>query len=398
MRPVEERDYQTRIIQKTVDGFTVNRYKSILIESPTGSGKTIMGLLALKQIKERWKDMTFGWVAMRRKLLEQAQAENERIGVTDIKFVSMFDNNPPKCDLMVTDEAQHDSARTCADLHKVTGARLSLGMTATPFRTDRIKLGYEKIIRDCGVRFLIEQGYLSPFRHFIMDEFTPTSVTSLFLQDPEKWGKSVIYMRTQAECEHVANALNKGGVPAAVLLGSHPLSMRNEMFDDFENGKLQALVNIYLLTEGFDAPDLKTAWVRDASKLPTIQMAGRCLRKDPNDPSKVAQIVQSHKPLAYPYSKVAKASCEYILINNEWYGLEPGPEVDALIEAVRTRLWTKPVNLPAYLEGGRGPNFRVSHSKKTNVTKVITIKQKVRKNAKKSAFSDLFVEPDENDA
>jgi hypothetical protein len=348
-----------------------------------------MGLSALKRIKERWTDMTFGWVAMRRKLLDQAQIENERVGVKDIKFVSMFDNDPPKCDLLVTDEAQHDSARTCANLHKTMGAKLSLGLTATPFRTDRVKLAYEKIIRDCGVRFLIEQGYLSPFHHYVMDEFTPASVGTMYLKDPDKWGKSVVYLRTQSECEQLEAMLTKGGVASAVLLGSHAQSEKDRMFDEFESGKLKVLINIYLLTEGFDAPDLKTAWVRDASKLPTIQMAGRCLRKDPNNPDKVAQIVQSHRPRTFPYSKIAKAMREYILIENEWYGLEPGPEVDRLIEAVRSRLWVKAVNLPAYLDG-RPPKFRISHNKKTDVTRVVVVKAKKRKNAKKDVFSDLF--------
>src|SRR5947209_18433332 len=79
---VQPRPYQLRIVAKAVGLFADAGLRSVLIESPTGSGKTVMGLLVARALQERL-GVRVGWVAMRRYLLEQARAENEakRVGV-----------------------------------------------------------------------------------------------------------------------------------------------------------------------------------------------------------------------------------------------------------------------------------------------------------------------------
>jgi len=268
---LEPRDYQARIIAKAFDAFTVSKFRNVLIESPTGSGKSAMGLLLCKLLEEKY-GYSFGWVAMRRKLLHQAAKENDRIGVKNIQFVSMFDKNAGKFDFMVGDEAQHDAAATMANLHQTTAANMSLGLTATPFRTDRIKLSFDKVINDCGVRFLIEKGYLSQFERMVISDWHPVTVATRFLEDRERWGKSVIYMQNKDLCYETQERLVAGGVSAAVMLGTQSNEERNELFERFEDGDLQVLINVYLLSEGFDCPELKTVWVRDSGKLCTMQM------------------------------------------------------------------------------------------------------------------------------
>lgn len=350
MRELEKRDYQERIIGKTVKAFLEDDYRSILIESPTGSGKTVVALCALKKMKEARPDLSFGWVAMRRKLLAQARQENERIGVEDIQFISMFEKNPPKCDVIVTDEAQHDSAATCADLHKIMQAKYSLGLTATPFRTDRVKLAYEKIIRDCGVRFLIEEGYLAPFSQYIIPEWSPEEIAKQLIATPEQWGKSVVYFKNSDLCWELQSRLQEGGVTSAVMLGSHSMERRESTFDGFDDGRIQVLINVHLLTEGFDSPDLRTVWVRDSVKLPTMQMAGRSLRKDPNNPDKVAQIVQSDKTI-WPYPKCVnvKPDKQFIWREEEWRSLDPSERVEEMMRSVQQMIMSKPRILPQYL-------------------------------------------------
>ena len=254
---LEPRDYQARIIAKAFDAFVNSKFQSILIESPTGSGKTAIGLILCKLLEEKF-GYSFGWVAMRRKLLLQAAKENDRIGVKKIRFISMFDKNPPKFDFMISDEGHHDAAATMANLHQTSGSRLSLMLTATPYRTDRIKLSFDKIINDCGVRFLIEKGYLSQFERLVIPDWLPATVSERFLQDRERWGKSVIYMKNKDLCHETQERLMAGGVKAAVMLGSQSNDERNELFERFEDGDLQALINVYLLSEGFDCPALNT--------------------------------------------------------------------------------------------------------------------------------------------
>lgn len=115
---VEPRPYQGRIVTKTVDMYR-GRYvnmagenepnaKSIMIESPTGSGKTVMGLVAAKylqsELRMEGRKLAVGWMAMRRNLLSQTAAENamhcadnpngKSIGVNNLFMVSMFQRSP----------------------------------------------------------------------------------------------------------------------------------------------------------------------------------------------------------------------------------------------------------------------------------------------------------------
>ena len=86
---VDPRPYQGRVVLKTV-GFLNNGIRSVMVNSPTGSGKTIMGLLVAKMLQEQ-HNIGIGWVAMRRNLLSQTAAENitKEIGVDGIKFISV---------------------------------------------------------------------------------------------------------------------------------------------------------------------------------------------------------------------------------------------------------------------------------------------------------------------
>src|SRR3954471_13146386 len=103
---VQPRPYQQRIVARAVELFTTQGLRSILIDSPTGSGKTVMALLTARALQEQL-GVRVGWVDMRRFLLAQAQEENEakQIGL-DAQFISMFDREPPTgLDLLVVDEA-----------------------------------------------------------------------------------------------------------------------------------------------------------------------------------------------------------------------------------------------------------------------------------------------------
>src|SRR5687768_6555703 len=87
---LQTRPYQQRIVGRAVDLFCDQGMRSILIDSPTGSGKTVMGLLIAREMQGRL-GVRVGWVAMRRYLLGQAEAENHEKGIgVEASYVSMF--------------------------------------------------------------------------------------------------------------------------------------------------------------------------------------------------------------------------------------------------------------------------------------------------------------------
>jgi len=104
---VQPRAYQQRIIRQTLENFAREsttdspRTASIVIESPTGSGKTLMGL-AIAAMIQKQTAARIDWVAMRRNLLTQAAEENRRRGFGgEIEFISMFERNPPEVDRLI---------------------------------------------------------------------------------------------------------------------------------------------------------------------------------------------------------------------------------------------------------------------------------------------------------
>ena len=70
-------------------------------------------------------------------------------------------------------------------------------------------------------------------------------------------------------------------------------------------------------------PDVQTIFARDASRLPTIQMCGRGLRKA--DGKQFCNVVQSAKT-SYLFEKVTPAQRRFKLMNGQWMALQDGTE------------------------------------------------------------------------
>lgn len=363
--PVQLRPYQQRIVSKAVsmflgaglgrDGVPEPAARSVLIESPTGSGKTVMGLsAAARLVAERrartGEELVVGWVAMRRNLLAQAEAENRRWGFgLDLKLMSMFDKAPPKVDLLVVDEAQHDAARSMADLHSTARPDWILGLSATPYRTDRVKLCFDKVIRDAGIHQLIQDGYLSAYHHYTIPRYEPQAVAECFARDPERWGRTLIFFHKHEECLRCQQALERAGHAAEIVTAT---SDRERQLDDFVSGRSQVLLNMAILTEGFDCPALRTVFCRPSTKGCTIQMGGRVFRKHPDHPFK--QVVQCQET-RNPFVKIATAAEQYVWEGEGWKALKPNRQLDQLTDRSLKMLSQTNVELPKFVVQRRTP-------------------------------------------
>jgi len=366
---VEPRPYQRRIVEKTHSMFT-GRYKdstgatemaarSILIESPTGSGKTVMAHLGAKVLQEEHPDVVFGWIAMRRNLLAQAARENKDkgINVRNIHYMSMFDKDPSallaakgegKRVCLIIDEAQHDAASSCAHLHNIIEPEFILGLSATPFRTDRVKLCFDKIVKDVGIHSLIQDGYLSEFNHYTLPNWNVTTVAEHYLRDPERWGKSIFYFHQTDDCFELKRILETRGVKIDVVTGH---SDRVEQLEKFHTGELTCLANCMVLTEGFDEPTLRTAWVRDSGRGCTIQMSGRAFRKHPlhSQPEhRYKQIVQSEKT-RHPMIKTALPHQQFVWKEDRWLTLEVNQSINLINTNTRLAIAQTPVEIPKFI-------------------------------------------------
>lgn len=336
----EARPYQLRIVGSALK-YIDEGVRTLMIESPTGSGKSSMGLLLAREFERRgWSS---GWCAMRSNLLRQVERENERWGfnVKDFQAISMFDKRPPKRHVLFVDEAQHDSTASMNHIHQESGAEIIIGLSATPYRPDRVGLCFQKVIRDIGINQLIREGYLSKYDHYTVPAFNPGVVAETYLRDRERWGKSIVFFHTQAECDELERLLKKGGVACEVVNSS---TDRERQIMDLESGKLQVLINMLILTEGFDCPSLKTAFIRDSSKGPTIQMGGRVFRKFEGIAAK--QIVQS-KQTRYPFQKTAVPREQYAWESDSWRSITMNGRVEQVSRNTALMLAQQSMPTPA---------------------------------------------------
>ncbi|MEM6315222.1 MAG: DEAD/DEAH box helicase family protein [Planctomycetota bacterium] len=337
----EPRDYQQRIVADALEHFAGDG-TSVLVESPTGSGKTVMGLLIAQAIQQQ-RSFRVGWCAMRRNLLIQVHRENARGFGVDLVPISMFDKHPPAADLLVIDEAQHDGALSMANLHGQIKPKLILGLSATPFRTDRVRLCFEKTLRDAGIERLIDDGYLAPYHHYALDSHEPDRVAQVYSDDQPRWGKALIFFHTRAQCEACQAAMQRLGVRSEVVTAQ---TDRERQIADFDKGRLDVLINMLLLIEGFDCPSLQTVFCRASGKLPTIQMAGRVLRQHPGIAHK--NIVQPTST-KWPFPRTAAPREQYLWSDDGWRAVMPNARLDAICNRMQGLLAHLEPQLPKYI-------------------------------------------------
>lgn len=350
----EVRDYQVRICSKVIsmldgtwtakDGTTPDPAKSVLIDAPTGSGKTVMAL-AIAQYGAKM-GRRVGWASMRRNLLKQAMEMRDSFGfeVPNMRLISMFDRNPPRdVDWLISDEAQHDATNSMARIHGIIQPEKVIGLSATPFRSDRARLSFERTVRDIGINSLILDGWLSKYDHFTIPEFSPKAIAELFRLCPERWGKSVVFFRTMAECVETSTLLKEIGISNDVVWGG---SDRDTQIDAFRAGELLVLVSMSILAEGFDMEDLRTVFVRPSSRLPTIQMSGRVLRLCKGLEAK--QIVQC-KDTKYPFVKTAAARISYVQIGDEFRSLTANADINATAKHFAFQVVRAKIDIPVFI-------------------------------------------------
>ena len=351
----EARPYQKRVITKAYNAFAKTHVKSCMIESPTASGKTIMAMLLARWLQEEF-NIGVGWVAMRRNLLSQAERANTdlKIGVDSPEFISMFDRKPARHDkrgrpieLLIVDEAQHDAASSMASLHNTIRPKWVLGMTATPFRTDSVKLCFDKVIKDAGIHALISQGYLSEYHQYTIPEYTVQHVTDHYLRDPNQWGKSVMFWHKRDQAQECLNILQTNGIRAELVTADNDpkLERRERQLAAFDQGEIDVLVNMFILTEGFDSPSLKTVWVRDSGKGPTIQMAGRVFRKHPTG---IKQVVQS-KHTRWPIQRTATPAEAKVWMENRWASYKQSKHIQTISAMTSIAMIGIETKMPDYI-------------------------------------------------
>lgn len=300
--------------------------RSVLIQAPTGSGKTALTAEMVRRTSAKGNGCWF--VNHRRELIKQSGRAfglaGVRHGITAAGFypepeqsvqicsIGTLKNRHlqmPKPKLIIWDECHHVGAKSWAEIFRSHPQAFHIGLTATPERLDGKGLGswFKEMIRGPSVQSLIASGFLSPYRlyapptvsmagvHMRMGDFVKSEVGELF-NKPSITGNAIAHYRQHADgkravvfavsVEHSKSIVAQfiaNGIPAAHVDGETDSRERDRAIDMFEKGFVKILSNVELFGEGFDLPAIECGiLLRPTQSLPLfLQQVGRTLRKAP---------------------------------------------------------------------------------------------------------------------
>ena len=311
----------------------LDKYGNTLVVAPTGAGKTIM--LSALVGKRHKKSQNVLVLQHRDELVAQNSTKFHRVNPElstsyvnasqkdwggDAVFAMVQtlsrENNlkaMPKVDLIVVDEAHHTVADTYQRIinaaKKANEGVQIVGFTATPNRGD--KKGLKDVFSNCShqieIATLIREGFLVPPKTFVIDvgvreelldvrrtisDFDMGDVEKIMNRRAinervvEEWldkagdRKTIVFCSTIQHAQDLCEQFSEYGIEAATVTGETPKEKREQILHDLAYGDTQVVVNVAVLTEGFDAPPVScVVLTRPCSfKSTMVQMIGRGLR------------------------------------------------------------------------------------------------------------------------
>ncbi|MDY5213044.1 DEAD/DEAH box helicase family protein [Intestinibacter sp.] len=256
-------------------------------------------------------------------------------------FRKFIDNVSDSELFIVVDEAHHAPAYGCRNLLLSLRDHIKnlyiLGLTATPVHNDERISGWLWEIFNTGIdrdgicyeadKTLLEsQNILTPPKFIekntnmefqvddkvyknltlkhkdlpenIIDELASKQgrndlIVSDYLDNKDEYGKTLIFADRWYQCEYIVEQLKKNGIRANSVYskiakglnkgdssGRRNNESNEKVLRDFRNNKYDVIVNVKMLTEGVDVPDVKTIMVTRQTTSPILftQMVGRALR------------------------------------------------------------------------------------------------------------------------
>lgn len=331
------RDYQVQVISQIYHWYTLGK-KSVMLVSPTGSGKTLTAAHIIRDAMNKGLRILF--IVHRESLIDQTAFTLIRYGVPQatIGFVKAgYPEHtkehqvilssvqtlarrkcPTRVGLVIFDEShttafyqtsmkliRHYAGTSILPLSKVK----FLHLTATPFRSNEQEYfgnHVEVVVKAPSIEKLIEMGYLVPFKNFsyggIVDfskikvrqgeDFKPQdvghyleakeyieSVIHGFIQVCPK-RKAIAFSMTIRQSLLLTKAFNAEGIKTEHIQAETSSKERKAIYQRFKTGETQIISSVCTLTEGFDEPSCEAIILArpTTSYALYLQMCGRGLR------------------------------------------------------------------------------------------------------------------------
>ena len=314
------RKYQEDTFKKIINEMRLKR-KKILVEMPTGAGKTMLAQHIVQKTIQQNKKALF--IVPRTALINQTyekfqsvcnvsviHADDSRYNKDALVHIGMLHTlhrrELPDVDLVIIDEVHW--GHTGDMLQKVLKKyerQFIIGLSATPINEKGYLLeGWSTHVNTVTTKELIDMGFLSPYEMFVpfsIDTSKVSMVGSEYNQKEldetidkkvmnnivEQWQKIAGDKKTITFCSSIRVAEQMSEQFKCVTGVIHQgvsQEDRKKLFKAFHKNEIQMLLNVHVLTEGFDEPDVECVLLARPTKVlrTYIQMVGRGLRIAPN--------------------------------------------------------------------------------------------------------------------
>ena len=321
---LELKEHQVEAL-KSLENMRTNHESIALLYHATGTGKTVTAVMDAKHcggrvlflahtqelvnqaantFLELWPEVSVG------KFMEGVKDTETHVVCGSIQSVAlhldMFKDN--EFSYLIIDEAHHAAADTYQKVLAYFRPDFTLGLTATPERTDDNKAIidiFKNTAHKLDIQTAVEIGALVPVRciriHTNIDltkvRFNSVQYNIRDLESkiyvPERnrlivdtWlqyvrdKRTVVFCASLKHAEQIARLFEEAGIKAAAVSGSMKQSERKEFQDRFVSRQIQVLCACDLLNEGWDCPEIEVLFMArpTMSKVLYTQQLGRGMR------------------------------------------------------------------------------------------------------------------------
>ncbi|PIE66847.1 MAG: restriction endonuclease subunit R [Deltaproteobacteria bacterium] len=301
------------------------------LSAPTGSGKTVMGLYMIARRRQptvivvHTKDLAFQWIQRIEQFLGIPAdrigllgAGKKKIGeqITVALVQSLYraaDGVSPRTGHLVVDECHRTPSRTFTEAVRAFDCRYLLGLSATPWRRDKLSklifwhlgdLHHEvnkarleekgHILKaDVVIRPTEFEPYVDPVRDYsrMLSELTADDhrnrqiARDVAHEANTGDGICLVLSDRKKHCENLQSLLRfKHELDAELLTGDVSTENRKDVLTRLNRGQVKVLIATgQLIGEGFDCPGLTTLFlatpIRFSGRI--MQYLGRVLRPSP---------------------------------------------------------------------------------------------------------------------
>ena len=359
MKKIKLYDYQQEMLENIINVLSANSLQiihvkgkkvrlgnSVMVQMPTGTGKTVVMGAVIKWFLDNHDEGEVWLIAHRRELVEQMQQTLDRfclkygeksdllrakvrIRLMSIQWLNRHQKEMEHVPgLIVVDEAHHAIADSYQNVFENYRSALKMGMTATPCRLAKASFTrlFYRLLTSPPTKDFIRRGNLAPYDYVCVGKFSTDQLTVNLLKGRGSDGdyaikemdeklnipqtiqrlydsvakyaegkKGIVFAIDIAHAQAIAKCYNALGIKAVALDSKTPAKTRRDMVEAFRKGELDCMVNVNLFDEGFDCPDVEYIQMArpTLSLAKYLQMVGRGLRINREQKDKVCMIIDN---------------------------------------------------------------------------------------------------------